>query len=291
MDHLAWGVGDHRQQYRNRQIQRMTSLSIFCMGYKKRVWATLLFLVSWIMGFGNGVAGQREGFLLIMDAPTQPASTWAWELLRNSRRMETVIGVLQASFSLPRPLTFRFGEGEGPVYDPQRVEITIPYPFIADIAHLLSEHPAPTAVHSEQTDTLDVVEWVVYHELAHAFVDLFNLPVLGREEDAADALATLLAIELVEDGGRMALTAADLLARVAANAKNTPNASFWNEHTVDQQRFSQVVCWVYGSDTTTFAPLANSGTIPHQRAQRCPDAFSTMAQGWWRLLDRYIKPA
>ncbi|HIJ85470.1 MAG TPA: hypothetical protein HPQ00_14865 [Magnetococcales bacterium] len=230
------------------------------------------------------------GFLLIMDTPIKARSTWAWEMLKHSGRMESVVKNLQASFSLPQSLTIHFGDGDGPEYNPERVEIFLPYAFVANVARLL-RHETQADPINLPTATLDVVEWVLYHELAHAFVDMYNLPVLGREEDAADALATLLAIELVEEGGRIALTAADLLTQIAASPKNSTNASFWDEHSMDKQRFTQVVCWVYGSDTITFAPLANSGTIPRQRAQRCPDVFALMAQGWWRLLDRYIKPA
>ncbi|MBF0603092.1 MAG: hypothetical protein HQL07_05295 [Nitrospirae bacterium] len=254
-----------------------------------RLWATMglgLFLGM----ISRGVVADDRGktFLLIMDAPTQPASTWSWELLKRSQRMDAVVENLRASFALPQSLTIHFSDGEGPSYDPKRTEITLPYSFVANVARHLSNAPPLEGNTALQADTLDVVEWVLYHELAHAFIHLYDLPVLGREEDAADALATFLVIELVENGGHIALTAADLLAHIAPYQHDD---AFWSEHTLDQQRFSQVVCWVYGSDTTQFAPLAKSGTIPRHRAQRCPDAFMLMAEGWWRLLDRFIKSA
>ncbi|MBF0109469.1 MAG: hypothetical protein HQL76_09855 [Magnetococcales bacterium] len=266
---------------------------------KRGPWIALLTMFFAFLAPAPGFSAPGGGFLLVMDPPGHAKATWAWELLRSSQRMETVVRILENSFTLPRPLTIRFGEGQGPSYDPEQTEILLPYPFIADIAHLLSHgsqrDTQPIAIDSRaesmRNETLDVVEWVVYHELGHAFIDLFHLPVLGREEDAADALATLLAIELVEGGGRIALTAADLLGRVATGARKTTNAAYWSEHTIDKQRFSQVVCWVYGSDTITFAPLAQAGTIPPHRAKRCPDAFASMAQGWMRLLNQYIKPA
>ncbi|MFN4169605.1 MAG: DUF4344 domain-containing metallopeptidase, partial [Pannonibacter phragmitetus] len=39
----------------------------------------------------------------------------------------------------------------------------------------------------------------LYHEFGQALVDVLKLPVLGREEDAADALATLLIHQLWEE--------------------------------------------------------------------------------------------
>jgi hypothetical protein len=37
---------------------------------------------------------------------------------------------------------------------------------------------------------LGTLRFVLLHELGHGFVDLYNMPVLGREEDAADRFAT-----------------------------------------------------------------------------------------------------
>ncbi len=256
-----------------------------------RLMSLALALGLWvILTPGQARCVESEGrFLLVMDAPGHPSS--AWDMLKKSNWVEGVVKNLQASFSLPRSLIIHFGDGPGPRYSPERVEIGIPYAFVEEVAKLLADRNAHPDATRMQNDTLDVVEWVLYHELAHAFIDLYNLPVLGREEDAADALATLLVIRLVENGGHMALTAADLLARIAANLPHAAKTSFWSEHTLDQQRFAQVVCWVYGSDTATFAPLIASGALPQRQAWRCPDVFAVMAQGWLRLLDRHIKPA
>lgn len=275
------------------KVVLLINFSIYSLGRSnfpvRKFWAVVVFGVLLGMMASGAVAGEKGGsFLLIMDPPVKTSSTRAWELLKRSGRMDAVVGVLQASFVLPKPLTIHFGDGEGPVYDPGRAEILLPYGFVGEVAGLLAD--SRTRSGDLDLDTLDVVEWALYHELAHAFVDLFNLPVLGREEDAADALATLLAIELVENGGQIALTAADLLARISGNPKVETNISFWNEHSMNRQRFSQVVCWVYGSDTRTFAALTASAGIPKDRAQKCPGTFAMMANDWWRLLDRYLKP-
>ncbi|MBF0424051.1 MAG: hypothetical protein HQL73_13785, partial [Magnetococcales bacterium] len=240
----------------------------------------LAMIMGMVLGLTSlpALAADREGkFLLIMDPPTRSTSTWAWDMLHSSGRMEAVVNNLQASFTLPHTLVIHFGEDDGPRYLPDHFEIRIPYGFVAEIAATMARQQSKEGGSSVKTDTLDVVEWVLYHELGHAFIDVYDLPVLGKEEDAADALATLLAIRLVENGGRIALTAADLLTRIAADRGHTTQTVFWSEHSLDRQRFFQVICWVYGSDTAVFAPLAASGTISRQRAQRCTDAFALMA--------------
>lgn len=37
-------------------------------------------------------------------------------------------------------------------------------------------------------------EFVLLHEVGHAFVHVMNIPMVGKEEDAVDTLATIIAI-------------------------------------------------------------------------------------------------
>ena len=37
---------------------------------------------------------------------------------------------------------------------------------------------------------------IFYHEFGHALVDILGVPVMGREEDAADALSVVLTNEI-----------------------------------------------------------------------------------------------
>ena len=38
------------------------------------------------------------------------------------------------------------------------------------------------------------------HEMGHALIDLYDLPVLGKEEDAADSVATVFLTRAVGNG-------------------------------------------------------------------------------------------
>src|SRR3546814_15326340 len=53
--------------------------------------------------------------------------------------------------------------------------------------------------------------FTLFHELGHALVDKLEIPVLGREEDAVDALAVLLMLPDEEDAvaDEMVMAAAD----------------------------------------------------------------------------------
>jgi hypothetical protein len=102
-------------------------------------------------------------------------------------------------------------------------------------------------------DALEVFRFIFLHELGHALIDQFDLPILGGEEDAADALATVLLIE----GG--APSRAAVLAGVNFfDLYRSGLANNWaDEHAVGPQRMFNLVCWGAGGE----AGVLNNRTI------------------------------
>ena len=118
------------------------------------------------------------------------------------------------------------------------------------------------------------------HELGHALIHVLELPITGREEDAADQLATLLLV----DGSQHGLLAA------AAAAQWFGDQSVWfvsrgefaDEHGLNQQRYYNILCWTYGANPTAHAELL--AYVPAARAQRCPAEYAQMQGSWERLM-------
>ncbi|SRR5437588_12117397 len=76
-----------------------------------------------------------------------------------------------------------------------------PKPGMEQAAKDMSGHARlKNASHQKQMDTVAFVAgnmlFVLLHETAHALVTEMGLPVLGREEDAADAYATVTMLKL-----------------------------------------------------------------------------------------------
>ena len=79
---------------------------------------------------------------------------------------------------------------------------------------------------------------IFYHELGHALIDQLDLPVLGREEDAADILSVLMIDEVWEPEIAQEIVANNAIAyamRAEANAEDDPG--FWDVHGHDLQRY------------------------------------------------------
>jgi hypothetical protein len=72
--------------------------------------------------------------------------------------------------------------------------VTICYEFLKRILELLPNETAPARL--TPTDaTVGQFFWVTFHEVGHAAFDMFNVPIFGHEEDAADNFATFIMLQ------------------------------------------------------------------------------------------------
>ena len=65
--------------------------------------------------------------------------------------------------------------------------------------------------------------------------------------------------------------------------------SFWDEHSLGEQRWYNIVCWSYGSDPEGLSDLVGDDWLPEARASQCPDEFARMSKAWDTLLSPYVK--
>lgn len=153
-----------------------------------------------------------------------------------------------------------------------------------------SARPAFTAEERQEIDDFVAgnVLFTLYHEAGHAMVSEFDLPVLGREEDAVDSLAALMMIpeEPDEQQDAWIIAAADWFAMVyELDDSEMEYADYAGEHGLDLQRYYQIICLIYGSDPEGFADLAEYAELPPERAERCPDELAQVARSWVSLLE------
>jgi hypothetical protein len=102
---------------------------------------------------------------------------------------------------LPRTLTLKVEGCNGDInaaYEPADATLTICYEYLAYIQEFGQKIP-PALLKKDLTLANYVVDpffEVLLHEMAHAIFDLKKVPILGREEDAADQVAAFLLLRL-----------------------------------------------------------------------------------------------
>lgn len=132
--------------------------------------------------------------------------------------------------------------------------------------------------------------FTLYHEFGHALIDKLEIPVLGREEDAVDSLAVLMMLPDGDDpdADALILAAADGYA-MAHDQAEPDDLAFWDEHSLDIQRYAAVNCLIFGSDPDGFAELARIVEMPDEQQERCPGIYEQTYDSWVALLDPYFR--
>jgi len=126
---------------------------------------------------------------------------------------------------------------------------------------------------------------VFYHELGHALIDQLNLPVLGKEEDAADILSVLLVDEVWEPEAAQEIVANTAYAyALSAEEGEGDDPMYWDVHGHDMQRYFTHVCLFYGADPENRADFAASANLPEERAATCAEERELADESWWTYL-------
>jgi hypothetical protein len=135
--------------------------------------------------------------------------------------------------------------------------------------------------------------FVLVHELGHAVISQLNLPVLGREEDAADSFATLSMLFVGTELSHTVLreTARGLMMTADRDKSSEQLPAMYDEHSLDTQRAFQIVCLMVGSDPKKFRDVAAIGRMPPERQETCSDDFGQAADSWETLLSGRRNPA
>jgi hypothetical protein len=136
----------------------------------------------------------------------------------------------------------------------------------------------------------------MYHEIAHAFIDLYQLPIVSNEETAADNLAVSLALEYTRDGLDTVLDSAVLFDLLDQDSpKKYTESDYWDEHELDAQRFYNILCLAYGrypKQVKKELSIVNNKKLIQflkERGEWCIYQYDQQLNAWGKLLNDYIK--
>ncbi len=252
---------------------------------------TLIAIITalWTVLLPNaGEAARQASISIAYVTPNEQAHEAIYQSLREKRALERIRDHL-VNLQLPRQLTVRVEGCDGDVnasYDPDNTAVSICYEYLAyiqEVAHALPPAAVAEGLTPENYIVGPFLE-VVLHELAHAIFDLKKVPVLGREEDAADQLAAYTLLQLGEQEARR--TIASIAAMYASEAKEAPPQlkHFADEHGLPAQRFYNLLCLSYGKDPKMFGDLVEKGFLPKERAELCGGEYQQVQFAVSRLI-------
>jgi hypothetical protein len=153
-------------------------------------------------------------------------------------------------------------------------------------------HPASAQTGSDQTGPatdLDIalsnIILIMHHEIGHALIDQFALPVIGQEEDAVDAFATLMVLETYDEPGPILLDSAAMWFAFDRIFKaDGGEHAYYDEHDLDIQRAYRILCIAHGYDPESYAGEARKRAIPDERLETCEYDAALALESWDALL-------
>jgi hypothetical protein len=115
------------------------------------------------------------------------------------------------------------------------------------------------------------------------------LPVLGREEDAADTFAALTMLKIGTEFSQheLADAAKGWFLNDRRDQQTGEKPLFYDEHNLSQQRAYQFVCLMVGSDPVKFKDLATETRMPESRQNTCKRDYAKASSAWDKALMPY----
>jgi hypothetical protein len=218
--------------------------------------------------------------------PTNPQHRPMYQRLQQRRVLEQLRQFL-APLKLPRQLKVQLRGCRGSVnawYSNH--EVTICYEYVAWIEDLAPKEDTPEVTRADAVAGPFIQ--VVLHEVAHAVFDILQIPLFGREEDAADQLAAFIMLQFGKDVARRTLTGTAHLYRKDAELNAPTEDDFSDVHGTASQRFYNTLCIAYGGDPSTFNDFVQRKILPKFRADVCAREYRQVLFAFRKLIVPYV---
>lgn len=224
--------------------------------------------------------------------PKNPAHQYIYDRLTQRRVLERLSEFL-SPLRLPRELWLKLEGCDGTVnasYEDAVASVCYEY-----IEYIYSNAPKEAVAGglSPQDAVIGPTVDVFLHEVGHGVFDLLEIPVFGREEDAADMFAAYLQLQFGKDEARVLILGNAFLGKKEAQetmAKSLTLKDYANEHGLPAQRYFNTLCLAYGFDPELFADAVTAWHLPPERAESCADEYKQIARAFEKLIRPYVDP-
>ena len=218
--------------------------------------------------------------------PNSPYEYTSAQWIQDIEFLESEVAWLNENFRLPYDVYVEADEcgEENAFYYPTEKKVTLCYEYIDhldDVGSIIYEHESDSDLWLDFV--YDVMYATLYHEIAHAILDVYDLPYTGLEENVADQFEALMLIRT--EGGQ------DMLYNVGNyylyESKSDEPHPYWDTHGTNMQRFYNISCWAYGEDPAYNMDLIEDGWLPEDRAKWCEEEYEQIRQAFGYLLADY----
>lgn len=168
--------------------------------------------------------------------------------------------------------------------------ITVCYELLAAILKTAPAQDLPIGISRADTIIGPALD-VFLDETGHAVFNTLQIPVLGREEDAADQFAAYVMLRLGKDEARRMILGSAYgynIQMPQGPQVTVPINAFSDEHSLPAQRAYNVLCIAYGADKKLFADVVEKDFLPKKRAEGCAYEYEDLTFAMTKLIGPHI---
>jgi len=236
-------------------------------------------------------AQAAEGSAPIMIEYVPPAQRYlqpVYERLKQRKVLEQLRDFLSP---LRLPLTLRIRTlqcDDTNAYWAGRAEgLKLCYEYVDWVERLAPAETTPEGFTPQDAIAGEFVE-VTLHEMGHAVFDLFNVPIFGREEDAADQIAGFIMLQFGQDVALRTISGTASAYQQQAKESSWSRTGFADEHETDEQRFYNYLCLAYGAQPATFQRFVDSNVLPAKRAANCGREYRQIQRSFMKTIMPHV---
>jgi len=237
----------------------------------------ILFMLNIMVVFGE--------VQLKYSSPTEKTEKEVKEWLIKNQVIKNLVDTVNQEIKIEEELLVVVGDGDFVHYDPEDHKIVITYDFVMEVRERFKgEYKKEWELYAK-----DAIEHTFYHELGHALVDLLDIPVLGKEEDAVDDFGVIMLIFTTKDGEERAISAAELFFMEGLEVEEFSSEDLMDEHSLDDQRGYRSLSLVYGSNPEKYEGIAKDLKMDEDMRLMSQELFEQQSINWLRLLELHLK--
>ena len=234
---------------------------------------------------GGADAAQPNRLKIEYEPPKDPAYQLLYETIKQRQVLETLQRML-SPFRFPVALTIKTMGCDGLVnswfsYDASMPTVHLCYELLQDILKMSPAETTPILKIMPHDAVVGQFLFWSLHEVGHAVFHIFDIPLFGREEDAADQFAVYLMLHFGKDQAHRWVEGAAYAAHeFVMDHERNPDVhkkleKFSSVHGLPEQRFYNGLCLAYGADAVLFADVVATKLLPAMRAENCADEYAT----------------
>jgi hypothetical protein len=170
------------------------------------------------------------------------------------------------------------------------------------VALALVAVPAVAAEASKPTDdqkaqamdfAMHDATFTLYHESGHLLIHELGLPVLGKEEDAADSLAVVQIFKNTDDPDELFNTMNDVADGWYYSSLDMTEEDIdtYDDHSLDIQRANSMVCMMVGANPDEFGETADAYEMDADQQDACAETYQQAVDSWDKELAPHLAKA